>query len=668
MYKINEEDLSIYVTRGDVVLFDVGANGKDGKPYTFIPGDNVRIKVYKKKKVTDVVLVKEFPITTATQKVQIYLSGNETKFDEPINKPTTYWYEVVLNEDTEPQTIIGYDPDEGAKLFILLPEGATEDDTEDYEPSEDERYMDYAALVKEMAQLEYSFDQTHKAVAELHVTPEMFGAIGDGVSDDTEAFENAVKALTDHSTLRLRGRYLVSKLHIANIDGLTITGGGMILASDSCDFNFIKLNACDNLSVQGIKIDGRNQACRALNLYHLKGFAITDVTIENVGDDTADNSLCGMIFIDAHNGIIVNSTIKSVHAASVATGISFDGDTDEEVPTNVLVDRVRIEDIEPIADADGIKVLGANVYANITVRNSVFVDCAKRALKFQAKGCYSQNNTIYANKCNYASIDFQCGYGKSVDDTIHYNVTEIGVDGNGYIGVGVCSQTEVRGLRVTVANNDASLYSGATSSGMFLVQNLQGEEEVGEITIKDCHIDGCSMLVRNIMSTLVKRITVENVTIGKLYQHGVLNGGNYGHICFKNNALVNRPSGWNSVLNGVTYSTCDMDITNVAAGDTNAMERPTNANSRLAFRCASDSMVSGTYVYEGGRMTFQCPTLVNPQGSIYSSGKHFVMARVGDVAYTSAPTTDGTGFCVGYVCTANPDSTYKCGQWKAIYM
>ena len=212
MYKINEEDLSIYVTRGDVVLFDVGANGKDGKPYTFIPGDNVRIKVYKKKKVTDVVLVKEFAITTATQKVQIYLSGNETKFDEPINKPTTYWYEVVLNEDTEPQTIIGYDPDEGAKLFILLPEGATEDDTEDYEPGEDERYMDYAALVKEMAQLEYSQEQTHKAVAELHVTPQMYGAVGDGVADDTEAIQ---KAINSGSAVRLpAGEYIVGELVI----------------------------------------------------------------------------------------------------------------------------------------------------------------------------------------------------------------------------------------------------------------------------------------------------------------------------------------------------------------------------------------------------------------------------------------------------------------------
>ena len=64
------------------------------------------------------------------QRVEIYLTEEDTKIGEVISKPKDYWYEVELNPDEEPQTIIGYDED-GAKIFKLFPEG---DDIESYEP------------------------------------------------------------------------------------------------------------------------------------------------------------------------------------------------------------------------------------------------------------------------------------------------------------------------------------------------------------------------------------------------------------------------------------------------------------------------------------------------------------------------------------------------------
>lgn len=142
MYKINQEDKSIYVTRGDAVLFDVEASF-DGNPYTFMPGDLVRIKVFKKKNCAEVVLEKDFPVTKATDEVQIYLSEDDTKIGNVISKPVDYWYEVELNPLSEPQTIIGYDED-GARIFKLFPEGADKE-VEEYIPEDEEilaRFMD----------------------------------------------------------------------------------------------------------------------------------------------------------------------------------------------------------------------------------------------------------------------------------------------------------------------------------------------------------------------------------------------------------------------------------------------------------------------------------------------------------------------------------------------
>lgn len=120
MYVIND-DKSIYVTRGDRLAFNVTAK-EDGAPYVFKPGDVVRIKIYGKKDAGNVFLERDFPVFNETEGVGIYLTKEDTKFDNVISKPTDYWYEVELNPDGETQTIIGYDED-GAKIFRLYPEG-----------------------------------------------------------------------------------------------------------------------------------------------------------------------------------------------------------------------------------------------------------------------------------------------------------------------------------------------------------------------------------------------------------------------------------------------------------------------------------------------------------------------------------------------------------------
>ena len=125
MFVIND-DLSINITRGDAAAFSVGAYISDTE-YTFNVGDVVRFKVFGKKDCADVVLKKDFVVETETDKVLISLDSDETKMGGVISKPTEYWYEVELNPDTYPQTIIGYD-ENGAKVFTLYPEGGVMDD------------------------------------------------------------------------------------------------------------------------------------------------------------------------------------------------------------------------------------------------------------------------------------------------------------------------------------------------------------------------------------------------------------------------------------------------------------------------------------------------------------------------------------------------------------
>ena len=124
MFVVND-DMSIYLNRGDIVMLEVSAIVNDTEEYKFQPGDVVLFRVYEKKAAENVVLSKAFNVTKETETVEVFLTEDDTKIGEVISKPTDYWYEVELNPFTNPQTIIGYDED-GAKVFRLYPEGADE--------------------------------------------------------------------------------------------------------------------------------------------------------------------------------------------------------------------------------------------------------------------------------------------------------------------------------------------------------------------------------------------------------------------------------------------------------------------------------------------------------------------------------------------------------------
>lgn len=123
MFKI--EDNNIHLTRGDIATIEIRTKDEStGEDYKFKTEDVVRLKVYEKKDHSNVVLQKDVKIQEGeTTAVDMFLSMEDTKIGGIINKPKEYWYEIELNPETASQTIIGYDEETGAKLFVLYPEG-----------------------------------------------------------------------------------------------------------------------------------------------------------------------------------------------------------------------------------------------------------------------------------------------------------------------------------------------------------------------------------------------------------------------------------------------------------------------------------------------------------------------------------------------------------------
>lgn len=123
MLKVIDE--KIHITRGDSGLIKVEALNDDNTLYTFKKDDIVRLNVFEKKNCSKVLLTIDSKVENPTQEVVIELTSSDTKLEDIINRPKTYWYEIILKSENKEQTIVGYD-NISAKEFILYPEGKDE--------------------------------------------------------------------------------------------------------------------------------------------------------------------------------------------------------------------------------------------------------------------------------------------------------------------------------------------------------------------------------------------------------------------------------------------------------------------------------------------------------------------------------------------------------------
>ena len=436
MYRVNEDN-SIYVTRGDIVLMDVSASF-NGKPYTFVAGDLLRIKVFKKKKCTEVALVKDFPVTAVTQRVQIYLSEEDTKIGNVISKPVDYWYEVELNPLSEPQTIIGYDED-GAKIFKLFPEGADKE-VEEYEPGEDEllsRFMDdeldltsthpveNQAIARAIARLENSHKATHEAVAKLHVTPEMYGAVGDGKADDTEALQ---KCLASGRTINLSGTYRITKcLNFSRLKDVVLQGGKIVRDADKT-FNTIKGGSCSNIHIINVEFDGNGN----------------NPDLEYTWSD--NTQICIFLAGDCYNIFVEKCVIKNHNYGIFALGANF---TEGITSVNATIRDCRFENCRDCIDTYGKSIL---------IDHNSFIDITGNAIQIEPEGEPSAANPL--KDTHY----YQCAIGCVISNNLLTNVngTAIIIHDNAY-GVKIDNNTIVDFAYAINANR--------THKGCFVTNN-----------------------------------------------------------------------------------------------------------------------------------------------------------------------------------------------------
>ena len=356
-----------------------------------------------------------------------------------------------------------------------------------------------------------------------------FGAVGDGVTDDTQAFKDALgsgyktvyapnkkflitdtlRVEEDNMKLLFEGEILFGTPNIATL----------IVNGDDC-YVEVNING-QNKSNLGIHSVGKNNlinSCKVTNIYSDESFAY-GINVNQNGRTTVENC-----FID--NVVSVGDEIFG-NENGASRGIRVNG-----LATNVGETKLLNNTITNIGGEEGDAlhfIAPGKDRMNVLVSGNTIHTFTRRAAKMQCSGVVFEGNNI-ENYTNHSSltrvIDVQ-----SVDDTvIRYNDINVEfVPCFGLVGTtsNIVGNTKIYGNNIQMSSNLAVIYTDNASGVMFndntivgggtLVLNGTGDLVVDNNKIKDSLITTSEYLISNTRKP--DNITISNNKVFNTFYH-----------------------------------------------------------------------------------------------------------------------------------------------------
>lgn len=289
---------------------------------------------------------------------------------------------------------------------------------------------------------------TVSAKLKQYVSVKDFGAVGDGVTDDTVAIQAAI----DSGVLQLSlvgGNYRITTSLVFDENNMTISNGTLLFDGNQTT-RLAKITG-DNVTFQSVIFDGNNKQPLASLVYVeanterpvFNGCTFKDITGVYYGT-TSLNQTCALLInpYAVTNFKIVNCLFKdlikyndgvnTVPPTPAFVGGGFIGGVyflqdnmavptaPQPTPTSGFILGCTFENIQTILaaglnladqanlnDADAIRTYaepGGAEILSVHVADCVFKQCSKRAFKFRAAESVAQDCEIYADGMQYGMI------------------------------------------------------------------------------------------------------------------------------------------------------------------------------------------------------------------------------------------------------------------------
>lgn len=267
-----------------------------------------------------------------------------------------------------------------------------------------------------------------------------FGAVGDGVADDTVAVQAALDS-GSQTILFPSGNYkITSSLSVSTTKSLSIIGESAAIEAHTIMSNVLQVvvgASIDSLTISGLNIDGQYVAATGLFIEADAG-SVKRITVENNIVENFNNTTqaisCFGIRVDslgAESVRVVGNTVKNINRTQVNPGtIASVGIGVYSLVHGAVISGNHIENISSPAgdaDADGVSVFSYNRLDNVhqsaspVISDNYFYNCKGRFVKLQSANAVVSNNRfeIHLFDCidNFRFVDFQTGGGVASGNT-----------------------------------------------------------------------------------------------------------------------------------------------------------------------------------------------------------------------------------------------------------